>query len=104
MKRKIIILFFIAVLVGCYKLDSGIVIKKYFVEAHSEMYTTVISTGKMVVPVVNSRYVPDEWFITVEGEYRGKKRQEDYSISECDFEKINVGDFVDLREARKGNK
>jgi hypothetical protein len=84
---------------GCHKLDSGIVIKKYFAAGHYENYTTVISTGKTVIPVAGTRYVHDKWYVTIEGDYRGKIRQEDFSIPESEFKNLNVGDFIRVREA-----
>jgi len=104
MKRKIIILFFIALLVGCNKLESGFVIKKYFVAAHSEVYTTVVSMGKTAVPVIRSRYIPDKWFVIIEGVYKGKNRQECFSISEGEFEKLNIGDFINVGNVKRGKK
>ena len=97
---KVIALLFIALLVGCHKLESGVVVKKYFVAAHYEMYTTAIFTGKTVIPIVQQRFVPDGWHITIEGEYRGKKRKEDYLVTKREFENINIGDFIRIKESK----
>jgi hypothetical protein len=70
--KKTIILLTVALLVSCHKLDSGIVVKKYFVAVHHENYTTFINTGKTLIPVVRTSYIPDKWHITIEGEYRKK--------------------------------
>jgi len=100
MKKIIIILLFTALLIGCYKLESGVVIKKYFVAAHNEIYTTFISNGKTTVPIVRQRFVPDKWHVIIEGEYNGKIRKEDYLVSESEFEKINIGDFIKIKGSK----
>ena len=97
---KVIVLLSIALLIGCHKLESGVVRKKYFVAAHNEMYTTVISNGKTVIPIVQQRFVPDKWYITIEGEYNGKTRKEDFSITESEFEKVNIGDFIKIKGSK----
>jgi len=100
MKHKMLVLFLLAMLAGCNKLDSGIVIRKHFEPAHTEIYTTFIYAGKTPVPMVNSRWVPDEWRITVEGEHKGKIRRELFSVTEAEYESVNIGDFIQIREKR----
>jgi len=46
MKRKIIVLLLAVLFFSCHKLESGVVVKKYFVAAHQQPITTVVSNGK----------------------------------------------------------
>jgi len=94
MKRTIIVLLMSVLFLSCHKLESGVVVKKHFEPSHSQLITTVISNGKTVSPYTYIIYVPDKWQITIEGEYRGKTRREDFSIPESDFRNINIGDFI----------
>jgi len=101
MKRVFIVLLLVTLFFSCHKLESGIVVKKYYVVAHHEQYTILIYSGKTLVPVINTKFVPDKWYITIEGEYRGKIRREDFSITESEYININTGDFIRVNKIRE---
>jgi len=88
--KKLLIFFFVILLIGCNKLDSGIVVDKEFVPAHTERYYIMI--GKVLTP--QTRRVPEKWYITIEGEHNNRIKREKNSISKSDYESINIGDFI----------
>jgi len=95
--KKLLICLFIVLLIGCNKLDSGIVIEKTFVPKHTQTYIAYIQVGNTRTATPRTRRVPDRWYITIEGVHNNKTKREKYSIAESNYEKINIGDFVSRR-------
>ena len=76
------------------KMREGKVIRKGFVPSHHESMTRYVLIGKIMVPFFDDVYCEEEWTITIEGEFRGKIRQETYSVSRSEYMKIKKGSYV----------
>lgn len=97
MIKKTLFVLFIVSLIGCYKLNSGIVIHKEFVAEHSQSYYTYIYTGKTSIPVPHTRTVPDSWYITIEGAIKGKTRTKTFAVSKDEYKSMNIGEFIYIK-------
>ena len=102
MKTKVLLILLCVLLIGCHRLDSGIVIHKEFEPEHSQTYIAYIYTGKTNIPVFQTRTIPDRWYIIIEGVIDAKKRKETIYVSKDEYESINIGDFIRIK--RRGGK
>jgi len=78
------------------KMKEGEVVDKFYCPAHYQPMITVIPMGKTVMPFVSNIYYGESWNITIEGVFRGKTRQETYSVSESQYKEIKKGSYVDF--------
>jgi len=97
MKKKVLFLLLIVLLASCYRLNSGTIINKEFVPEHTQTYVSFIYTGKTSMPVVRTRRVPDSWYITIEGEIKGKTRKKNIYVSKDEYDSVNIGDFIRIK-------
>lgn len=74
---------------ACNRLEKGVVIDKY----ERSAYTTFTYAGKVRVPI----HHPKTWNVKIKGTYKGKTRIETYSVSKDYFEKVKVGDTLQVR-------
>jgi hypothetical protein len=83
-------------------MTEGEVCDKKFVPAHDETDISLIpiSTGKVIsfIPMPYDVDYEDEWRITIAGMFRGKERREAYTVSQEQFEKIQIGSHVNINE------
>ena len=77
-------------------LESGKIIEKTHTPARSWTTIIIIRTGKVMTPLPIPQYMPERWFITIEGtvEFKGKtlnKRREVF-VDQKTYTDLNVGD------------
>lgn len=87
---KLLLLVSVLFLTACNKLEKGEVIEKY----ERKPYTTIVRSGKVLVPM----YHPRTWNIKIKGKYKGEERMERYSVTEEYYDKVKVGDVLDVSE------
>jgi len=83
-----------ALLFSCYTMESGTVVGKEFVPAHTNEWLywyPLPKGGGFYIPMTD--HIPDKWYITLEDtdeEY--KKHSQTIEVSQEKYKRINVGD------------
>ena len=88
--KKVLILFFAILLFSCVKLTSGVVIEKGYTPGWWQ--TNVVYAGK--TPIITNTYYPEVWSIKVRGVYKGKPREEWWTVSQTFHDSININDSI----------
>lgn len=79
---------------------EGTIVEKNFKAKHPITSTSVVISGKVLVPVTNTIYVPDKWKITIEGINPKTKETESRTVkvTKEEYEKLNEGDYYVIPE------
>lgn len=85
------------------RMTKGIVCDKEYAREHDElnflpmtMPTPQGGISTTLLPQYTS--CDDEWLVTIEGQFRGKMRREEYSVTEEFYNEVQIGSFVDFDE------
>jgi hypothetical protein len=97
---KIILSILLLCLMGCQKLESGVVIDGHHEPARSWVSIMPIYTGKTMMMIPMIHFDDEDWIIIVEGEHDGELRQETWYVSEAQYTNIEIGDNVNYSELK----
>ncbi len=82
---------------SCHHLKKGKVINKNDYAPYSYIQTTYIMSGKVMVPIMTTVYVPERFAISIRGQYNNKPRIEEVDLTLTDWQHTNVGDSITLK-------
>ncbi len=71
------------------EIDEGIVVNKEYYPAHTSTRTTKIDGEKVYLP----KYVPDKYYLTIEGEKNGKTVQYRFRATAIEYDRYSVGEY-----------
>lgn len=79
---------------------EGIIVEKDFKAKHAITSTSIVISGKALVPVTNTIYIPEKWKVTIEGLNPKTKETESRTIQVAkeEYEKLNEGDYYVIPE------
>lgn len=73
--------------------ESGSVVGRRFSPAHEETFTSFITVGKIMIPQTHYRWIPNQWFLTIEGLRRdGKIGRYQWQVDQKAFDSLKDGD------------
>lgn len=97
MRRLIILVVLLGILIGCQQIKQGTVIEKVHRPAYMWVQMIPVSDGKTITFVPITHYVPDTWYIVIEGKNdKGELEKASYTISFEDYEHIQIGEWVNM--------
>jgi hypothetical protein len=99
--RRSIFIFAVLLIVGCSRLESGVVTDKEFIPAHTERRSYPAYTGRTPQIRFYTISILDKWYLVIQGQHKGKVKTKRILVEQYLFEKTNIGDFIDTREHRR---
>jgi len=79
-------------------ITTGKIIDKEFHKEHSSTNTTMVMSGKTMIPVTTTDYYPDEWIVVIEGRNEENELvQREVEVTKKEYEKLKNGDMYTVK-------
>jgi hypothetical protein len=77
-------------------LDRGVIVKLAYSPAHTYTTTTYVMVNKVMVPITNTHYAPDEWTATIRGVFGTDTIYNEIQISQAEYNSFQYGDTITI--------